>query len=209
MKKLSFSRTNIDFLDFVCLKCVNAKVYARGFARLWPLMYALTQGQVMKFRWNFVEISIFFVLIICLKIYNESDAFNLKCIISDVDGNKYCVRERSKLELAANLLAKKYSVQVFDKARGPGGRSSNKRFKNNLSFDHGVQYISPKSKIFTKFIKKLYKKKILKSWDDNHIDFTFKKRSKTKKFGNRLRGSKMPKHRRMLEHPHSNLYGSW
>ena len=52
----------------------------------------------------------------------------------------------------ANLLSKKYSVKVFDKARGPGGRSSNKRFKNNLSFDHGVQYISPKSKEFTKFI---------------------------------------------------------
>ena len=47
-----------------------------------------------------------FVLIICLKIYNESDAFNLKCIISDVDGEKYCVRERSKLQLAADLLAK-------------------------------------------------------------------------------------------------------
>jgi hypothetical protein len=41
-----------------------------------------------------------------LKIYNESDAFNLKCIISDVDGEKYCVRERSKLQLAADLLAK-------------------------------------------------------------------------------------------------------
>ena len=40
-----------------------------------------------------------------LKIYSESDAFNLKCIISDVDGERYCVRERSKMELAANLLA--------------------------------------------------------------------------------------------------------
>ena len=46
----------------------------------------------------------------------------------------------------ANLLSKKHSVKVFDKARGPGGRSSNKRFKDNLSFDHGVQYISPKAK---------------------------------------------------------------
>ncbi len=54
----------------------------------------------------FVWIFIIFVLLICLKIYYESDAFNLKCIISDVDGNKYCVRERSKLELAADLLAK-------------------------------------------------------------------------------------------------------
>ena len=34
----------------------------------------------------------------------------------------------------ANLLSKKHSVHVFDKARGPGGRSSNKRFKTNLSF---------------------------------------------------------------------------
>jgi hypothetical protein len=41
----------------------------------------------------------------CLKIYYESDAFNLKCIISDVDGQKYCVRERAKLQLAADLLA--------------------------------------------------------------------------------------------------------
>lgn len=48
---------------------------------------------------------IIFVLIVCLKIYKESDAYNLKCIISDVDGEKYCVRERSKMELAANLLA--------------------------------------------------------------------------------------------------------
>lgn len=47
-----------------------------------------------------------FVSIVALKIYSESDAFNLKCIISDVDGNKYCVRERAKLQLAADLLAK-------------------------------------------------------------------------------------------------------
>ena len=82
----------------------------------------------------------------------------------------------------ANILSKKYSVHVFDKARGPGGRSSNKRFKNDLSFDHGVQYISPKSKIFTKYIKKLYKKKILKTWDGNHLDFTFEKKTFSSKY---------------------------
>jgi len=53
----------------------------------------------------FFYIFIAFVLLFCLRIYYESDAFNLKCIISSVDGNKYCVREREKLELAANLLA--------------------------------------------------------------------------------------------------------
>jgi len=48
----------------------------------------------------------FFVLIVALKIYYESDAFNLKCIVSDVDGKKYCVRERAKLQLVADLLAR-------------------------------------------------------------------------------------------------------
>ena len=48
---------------------------------------------------------IFLVLTITYRIYKESDYFHLKCIISDVDGNKYCVRERSKLELAADKLA--------------------------------------------------------------------------------------------------------
>ena len=87
----------------------------------------------------------------------------------------------------ANLLSKKYSVHVFDKARGPGGRSSNKRFKKNFIFDHGVQYISPKSKSFMKYIQKLYKNKILKSWDDNHLDFTFEKKTfSTKYIGERL-----------------------
>ena len=82
----------------------------------------------------------------------------------------------------ANRLSKKYSVHVFDKARGPGGRCSNKRLKKNLSFDHGVQYISPKSIEFIKLIKKLYKKKILKTWNGNHLDFTFEKKSITSKY---------------------------
>ena len=47
-----------------------------------------------------------FVIGVALKMYLESDAFNLKCIVSNVDGNKYCVRERAKLQLAADLLAK-------------------------------------------------------------------------------------------------------
>lgn len=45
------------------------------------------------------------ILLLCLKIYLESDSFNLRCIISEVDGNKYCVRERSKITMAADLLA--------------------------------------------------------------------------------------------------------
>ena len=40
---------------------------------------------------------IFFIVVVCLKLYQDSDMFNLKCIISTVDGNKYCVRERERL----------------------------------------------------------------------------------------------------------------
>lgn len=53
----------------------------------------------------FFYIFLIFVLFFCLVIYYQSDAFDLKCIIASKDGNRYCVRERQKMELAANLLA--------------------------------------------------------------------------------------------------------
>lgn len=46
-----------------------------------------------------------FVIVYSLKIYSESEVFNLKCIVSDVDGHKYCVRNRMKIDEAADLLA--------------------------------------------------------------------------------------------------------
>ena len=46
-----------------------------------------------------------FILIIAVKLYLDSDTFNLRCIISDVNGNTYCVRDRNKIELAADRLA--------------------------------------------------------------------------------------------------------
>jgi hypothetical protein len=46
-----------------------------------------------------------FVLGSCAYIYYQKEEFQLKCIVSDVDGNKYCVREREKIKDAVNLLA--------------------------------------------------------------------------------------------------------
>ena len=69
----------------------------------------------------------------------------------------------------ANLLSKKNSVHIYDKDRGPGGRSSFKRLNKSKGFDHGAQYISPKSIKFKKFVEKLCKKKILKKWGGKHI----------------------------------------
>ena len=66
-------------------------------------------------------------------------------------------------------LSKKYSLDVYDKARGAGGRSSNKKLNKNESFDHGAQYISPKTTQFKKFIKELITKKVLKNWTGKHL----------------------------------------
>lgn len=52
-----------------------------------------------------IYLLIIFIIIISYKIYKESDSFNLRCIISSVDGNRYCVRDRLKLDMAANRLA--------------------------------------------------------------------------------------------------------
>ena len=75
----------------------------------------------------------------------------------------------------ANLLSEKHPVDLFDKARGPGGRSSFKRLDKTRGFDHGTQYISPKSVPFKKFINQLIKKKILKNWGGKHLFLNSKK----------------------------------
>ena len=49
---------------------------------------------------------IILILFISYKIYSDSDIFQLKCIVSTVDGEKYCVRERQNVQAASNLLAR-------------------------------------------------------------------------------------------------------
>ena len=73
----------------------------------------------------------------------------------------------------ANLLKKNYSIEIFDKANGIGGRSSNKKLSKSISFDHGLQYYSTRNKHFKKYLDKLINKKVLKYWLGNHLDFTF------------------------------------
>ena len=82
-------------------------------------------------------IIIAFVIFMGLKIYSESDAYNLKCIISDVDGDRYCVRERSKMELAANLLA-----EVTKKLKDLVAYCA-KKHQNNENIQRMVQKFNP------------------------------------------------------------------
>jgi len=80
----------------------------------------------------------------------------------------------------ANLLNKKYQISLYDKGRGPGGRASFKRIKGKIGFDHGTQYISPKTNKFKNFTNKLIKKKILKKWKGKHIFLNLEKKENKK-----------------------------
>lgn len=53
----------------------------------------------------FIYIIIAFIFLLCLKVYSESELWTLKCVVSTVDGYKYCVRERLRVNEAADLLA--------------------------------------------------------------------------------------------------------
>lgn len=81
----------------------------------------------------------------------------------------------------ASLLSNKYSIQIIEKAKGIGGRTSNKKMGSSISFDHGLQYYSSKNKKFKKNLNKLIQKDILKQWEGDHIDFTFKKNTDSRK----------------------------
>lgn len=54
----------------------------------------------------FTLIVIISLLWLCYRIYSESAWFQLKCVVSDVNGRKYCLRERNRINEASDLLAK-------------------------------------------------------------------------------------------------------
>ena len=58
-------------------------------------------------------------------------------------------------------------IIIFEKARGPGGRSSTRKVDDVGVFDHGLQYISPKDKQFSEFLKK---NKSIKQWDGDFVE---------------------------------------
>ena len=79
---------------------------------------------------------ILLTLIIVIKMYLDSDHYNLKCIISDEDGKKYCVRDGSKIQEAADLLAK-VSVKMEKLVKYMGNkypeRENVKKLVNNFN----------------------------------------------------------------------------
>lgn len=58
-------------------------------------------------------------------------------------------------------------IIIFEKARGPGGRSSTRKVDGVGVFDHGLQYVSPKNSEFLEFIKGM---KSVKRWDGDFVE---------------------------------------
>lgn len=78
-----------------------------------------------------------FILFVSFYTYRDNyESFQLKCIVSTVDGNKYCVREREKIEQAADLLAtiskKCKDLVAYTVAKYPDNESV-QRLKQNFN----------------------------------------------------------------------------
>jgi len=80
----------------------------------------------------------FAMLMICGYVYFDSESFQLKCIVSSVDGNKYCVRERKKIKEAADLLAR-----VTEKCKNLVNYVE-KKFPNDEAVQRLVEGYNPK-----------------------------------------------------------------
>ena len=56
--------------------------------------------------WGWIEyVTCFFVIMVSTNIYLNTDRFHLKCVISKIDGNTYCVRDNKYVKQSADLLA--------------------------------------------------------------------------------------------------------
>ena len=54
----------------------------------------------------FVYVICILIIGVCGYLYFDKSDFQLKCVISTVDGNKYCVRETDKIGQSADMLAR-------------------------------------------------------------------------------------------------------
>ena len=82
-------------------------------------------------------------------------------------------------------LDQKKNLLIFDKSRGPGGRSSTRRVDGVGLFDHGIQYISPKTKEFELFLNQ-YLKSSIKEWSGDFHYFEGGKAMDRKKYIGKL-----------------------
>jgi len=55
-------------------------------------------------------------------------------------------------------------VEVFDKGRGPGGRTATRHDDSGISFDHGAQYFTARNPIFSRHVQAWIQQGIVAEW---------------------------------------------
>jgi len=85
------------------------------------------------------------------------------------------------------------NISIFDKGRGPGGRSSTRRVENIGFFDHGLQFISPSADKFDLFLNQ-YLKSSIKEWRGDFRYFEDNKLMDKKKYIGKLGNNDFVKH---------------
>jgi len=107
-------------------------------------------------------IIIILVLFIAYKMYNESDFFHLTCVVSTLDGEKYCVRERKNMDKASDLLA-----------------------KTAMKMNTLVEYLKQKytnNEVVDRLVSRFNPKKLLKYYPIVNIQLTVKTRDEKLRF---------------------------
>ena len=66
----------------------------------------------------------------------------------------------------ANLIKKKFDVEIFEKSRGVGGRMSTRK-ELPFIFDHGAQFFKIKTIEFLNFCSELFDQRIIRPWNFN------------------------------------------
>lgn len=68
------------------------------------------------------------------------------------------------LTCARTLTDHGFAVTVFDKGRGPGGRTATRRVNPDLSFDHGAQYFTARDSHFARFVAGCVDRGVVAEW---------------------------------------------
>lgn len=92
----------------------------------------------MKIKTIIIYLFVFFLFFLCLHVYYQYNNVDLKCIISKVDGKRYCVRDRVLLQDAVDLLAK-----VVEKLKKLVDHMKHK-YPQNAAVQRLVQNFDPK-----------------------------------------------------------------
>ncbi len=71
----------------------------------------------------------------------------------------------SGLTCARTLADHGYSVTVFEKSRGVGGRMSTRRTGDNLRFDHGAQYFTVRDQRFQRYVESWVHDGLVARWN--------------------------------------------